>query len=134
MKILSVFLFSAGWLISQRPQKGPAPAIMAMGKKVYTERCMTCHQVDGVGAQNMIPPLTKTEYVLGNKSRLIQILLNGMTGDITVNGEIYSGEMPSHKSLTDAEMAAVLTYIRNSFGNKASVVSKIEVQKLRGNQ
>jgi cytochrome c len=74
----------------------PTAAVMAAGKTIYIQRCMTCHQVDGTGAQNMIPPLIKTDYVLGAIAPLIKILLNGMTGEIKVNGDIYAGEMPSH--------------------------------------
>jgi mono/diheme cytochrome c family protein len=104
---------------------------MSIGKKVYTQHCMTCHQVDGVGAQNMIPPLIKTDYVLGDKARLIRILLNGMKGEIKVNGDMYSNEMPSQALLKDNEIAAVLTYVRKSFGNKATSVTMGEVKNIR---
>ncbi|GAB3921331.1 hypothetical protein GCM10028827_04380 [Mucilaginibacter myungsuensis] len=92
---------------------------------------MTCHQVDGTGAQNMIPPLIKTEYVLGDKTTLIKILLNGLSGEIKVNGDVYAGEMPSQAFLKDSEIAAVLSYVRNSFGNKAGLVTNAEVRKSR---
>jgi mono/diheme cytochrome c family protein len=102
-----------------------------LGKTIYTQRCMTCHQVDGSGAQNMIPPLIRTDYTLGEKSDLIKTLLNGMTGEIVVNGDGYSGEMPSVKDLSDAEIAAVLTYVRKNFGNNESAVTEMEVKKVR---
>src|SRR5690349_4639707 len=99
-------------LLSQAQTKAKPTSSMSIGKAVYTQRCMPCHQVDGRGAENMIPPLVKTEYILGAKARLISILLNGMKGEIKVNGDMYSNEMPSQASLTDSEIAAVLTYVR----------------------
>lgn len=113
-------------------QKKPVTAnLMLTGKAIYAKRCMTCHQVDGSGAQNMIPPLVKTGQVLGNKTQLVKIILNGMNGEIRVNGDVYAGEMPAQRDLTDKEIAAVLTYIRNSFGNKASGVTAGEVRIIR---
>lgn len=127
--LIALLSFSAMLL---RAQKKAAPALsMLTGKQIYTKHCMTCHQVDGTGAQNMIPPLIKTDYVLGDKSRLIKILLNGLKGEIKVGGDLYAGEMPSQASLKDNEIAAVLTYVRNSFGNKASAVTIGEVKKMR---
>jgi mono/diheme cytochrome c family protein len=121
-------------MISQAQKKAAPASSMSIGKRIYTQHCMTCHQADGSGAQNMIPPLIKTEYVLGPKERIIKIVLNGMSGEITVNGDIYSGEMPSQASLKDEEIAAVLTYVRKSFGNKASAVTIGEVKKIRASK
>jgi mono/diheme cytochrome c family protein len=118
-------------MLSQAQKKSEPTSTMSIGKKVYTQHCMTCHQVDGVGAQNMIPPLIKTDYVLGDKARLIRILLNGMKGEIKVNGDMYSNEMPSQALLKDNEIAAVLTYVRKSFGNKATSVTMGEVKNIR---
>jgi mono/diheme cytochrome c family protein len=118
---------------SKAQRKAVLDSNMLMGQKIYLQRCITCHQVDGGGAQNMIPPLIKTDYVLGDKTRIIKILLNGMKGEIMVNGDMYSNEMPSQGFLTDKEIAAVLTYVRNSFGNKASMVTTGEVKKIRAN-
>ncbi len=91
------------------------------GKALYAQHCQTCHQIDGAGAQNMVPPLIKTDYVLGDKTKLIKILLNGLSGE----------EMPSQAALKDSEIAAVLSYVRRSFGNKASTVTAVEVKKAR---
>jgi mono/diheme cytochrome c family protein len=112
-------------------QNKVAPSSMSAGKAVYEQYCITCHQVDGVGAQNMIPPLIKTSYVLGDKTTFIKIILNGMSGEIKVNGEMYSNEMPSQAFLQDEDIASVITYVRNSFGNKASAVTADEVKKTR---
>lgn len=114
-----------------KAQSTPASAGMQTGKLIYVQRCATCHQQDGAGAQNMIPPLIKTEYVLGDKARLIAILLNGLKGEMTVDGNIYGNEMPAQADLRDSEIAAVLTFVRNNFGNKASAVSTKAVQQVR---
>ncbi|AMJ68164.1 cytochrome C [Hymenobacter sp. PAMC 26628] len=112
----------------------PAPALLAQGKQVYTQYCLSCHQADGGGVQNMNPPLTKTEYVLGDKARLTNILVHGFAEKVEIQGETYRNVMPAHDFLTDAQMAAVLTYVRNSFGNKASAVSVAEVKATRASK
>ena len=104
---------------------------MLIGRNVYVQHCQTCHQVDGGGAQNMIPPLIKTEYVLGDKPRLIKTIINGMKGEMKVSGVMYGNEMPAQAVLTDHEIAAVLSYVRKSFGNNASPVTINDVKKVR---
>jgi mono/diheme cytochrome c family protein len=118
-------------MLSQAQKKSTGNDYMLIGKNVYIQHCQTCHQVDGGGAQNMIPPLIKTEYVLGDKARIIKIILNGMNGEIKVNGDIYGNEMPSQAILKDNEIAAVLSYVRKSFGNNASRVTIDEVRNVR---
>ena len=118
-----------------RPAAGaPAPALLAQGKQVYTQYCLSCHQADGGGVQNMNPPLIKTTYVLGDKARLTNILVHGFAEKVEIDGETYRNVMPAHDFLTDAQMAAVLTYVRNSFGNKASAISVAEVKAIRANK
>ncbi|MGI4887391.1 MAG: c-type cytochrome [Janthinobacterium lividum] len=112
----------------------PAPVLLAQGKKVYTKYCLTCHQADGGGVSSMNPPLIKTTYVLGDKARLTNILVHGFSEKVDINGETYNNVMPAHDFLTDTEMAAVLTYVRNSFGNKASAVSVAEVKATRASK
>lgn len=101
------------------------------GKKVYESYCLACHQDNGLGIPKMYPPLAKTVYVTGDKKRLIGIVLNGMEDPIEIDGETYSNVMASHSFLKDQEIADVLTYVRNSFGNKASAVTPEEVKKVR---
>jgi mono/diheme cytochrome c family protein len=108
----------------------PAASIAA-GKKVYMQYCLTCHQADGGGVPRMNPPLIKTEYVLGDKARMINIVLKGFSEDVEINGQYYTNTMPPMNMLTDQEIADVLTYVRNSFGNKASSVKLAEVKRLR---
>jgi mono/diheme cytochrome c family protein len=116
---------------SKSASAAPSAASMAAGKKVYSTICISCHQADGGGVPNMNPPLIKTTYVLGNKSKLISILLNGFNENVEINGNTYSNTMPSQDFLKDQEIADVLTYVRNSFGNKASAVTAAEVKKAR---
>jgi mono/diheme cytochrome c family protein len=130
-KTVLVLALSLLSMISQAQKKSTPASNMVTGEKIYKQHCMTCHQADGSGAQNMIPPLIKTDYVLGPKAPIIKILLNGMKGEIKVNGDIYAGEMPSQDTLKDSEIAAVLTYVRKSFGNNASVVTMNDVKKVR---
>ncbi len=113
------------------PNKAAIQASIANGKQVYATQCLMCHQEDGGGVLNLNPPLTKTKYVLGDKTRLIQIVLKGLSGEIEVNGDTYRNMMPPRNTLSDQEIADVLTYVRNSFGNKASAVTPAEVKAVR---
>lgn len=133
-----IVCLSAAQLFAQAPKKavkkpvaGGLTASIASGKKVYTLYCVSCHQLDGGGVQNMNPPLIKTTYVLGDKGKLIKIVLNGFSDNVEINGNTYSNTMPSLSILKDQEIADVLTYVRNSFGNKAAAVNIAEVKKAR---
>lgn len=101
------------------------------GKTVFDENCLACHQADGRGVPGMNPPIIKTEWVLGDKTRLINILLKGLKTPLTINGEQFHNPMPAQNFLTDQQIADVLTYIRSNFGNKASAVKVEEVKKVR---
>jgi len=109
----------------------PLAASIARGQRVYKNVCLTCHQADGGGVPNMNPPLSKTSYVLGDKKRLIGIVLNGLKGPNEIEGETYNNSMPAQAYLTDLNVADVLTYVRNNFGNKASAIGPDEVHALR---
>lgn len=109
----------------------PLKAAMLRGKAVYAKTCITCHQADGGGLGNMNPPLIKTEYVLGDKARMIHIVLNGFKEDVEIDGQTYQNTMPAQSYLKDDEIADVLTYVRNSFGNKASMVKAADVKAER---
>lgn len=106
-------------------------ATMERGKKVYTQYCATCHQPDGGGVPGLNPPLEKTAYVLGSKTKLIRIVLKGMSTQEEIDGETYSNTMAPHNFLTDQQIADVLTYVRNSFGNKAIAVTPGDVKYVR---
>lgn len=106
-------------------------ASMARGKIVYGKICIACHMADGNGVPMMNPPLINTTYVLGDKTKLITIVLNGFKEDVEINGQTYSNVMTPHKDLTDQQIADVLTYVRRSFGNKATSIKTSEVKKVR---
>lgn len=101
------------------------------GWKLYSIYCTSCHQNNGKGDNNRFPPLAGSEYVTGDKTRLINILLNGLEGEITVNGKKYNGLMPQFSHLDDHAIAALLTHIRSRFKNNAPPVSSVEVKKAR---
>jgi mono/diheme cytochrome c family protein len=107
-------------------------ASIERGKKVYENTCLACHQVNGSGVPGMNPPLKKTKWVLGDKKTLIGVVLKGLDKEIEVNDETYSNTMPSFAMLSDKEIADVLTFVRNNFGNKASPVTEADVKKVRG--
>ncbi len=104
---------------------------MNRGKKVYDKVCLSCHMADGGGVPKMNPPLIQTSYVLGDKKKIIYIVLHGMNDRIPIEDEYFSNNMASHADLTDQQIADVLTYVRNSFGNKADAVSISEVKAVR---
>lgn len=101
------------------------------GWKLYSIYCKNCHQQNGKGDNNRFPPLAGSEYVTGDKDRLITILLNGLQGEITVAGKKYNGLMPPFGHLDDHDIASILTNIRSRYKNNASAVSSDEVKKVR---
>tara|TARA_B100002019_G_scaffold293412_1_gene320831 strand:- start:611 stop:1741 length:1131 start_codon:yes stop_codon:yes gene_type:complete len=111
------------------------------GKEVYMKAsagggmCFTCHQVNGEGLAGQFPPLAGSDWVLGDKDRLIKISMYGLMGEIEVNGVKYNNVMAPPGippgSLTDDQIANVLTYIRNDWGNSASAVTSDEVATVR---
>lgn len=109
----------------------PAANENPVGEKVYKQYCFACHQMDGNGVPGNFPPLTETEWVNGDKERLIKLVINGMEGPIEVKGETYNNVMTAHGFLSDEEIAGVLTYVRSNFGNNSSAVTVEEVQQVR---
>jgi mono/diheme cytochrome c family protein len=136
--IILILFIPVSFLSAQTKKKAsPQPSAKAFhasierGKAVYIKTCIACHQADGNGVPRLNPPLSKTEYVLGDKTRLIEIILNGLNEEIEINGDYYSNPMPPFNTLSDQEIADVLTYIRNNFQNKASAVTASEVKTVR---
>lgn len=135
LSLVTCFSFANSYAQAHKPAAkaptGGLSASVAAGKKVYTLYCLTCHQADGGGVPNMNPPLTKTSYVLGDKNKIIQIVLKGFNENVEINGDTYTNVMPPQATLTDQEVADVLTYVRNSFGNKAAAIKPADVKKVR---
>ncbi len=101
------------------------------GRKIYNIYCLSCHQSDGRGDGNRYPTLVASEWVTGNKNKLISVLLNGLAGPITVNGKQFDDVMPKHDFLTDEEIAKVLSFVRLNFENNASAIHSTEVSLIR---
>lgn len=131
MTFAVAIVFVAIGVMSFSTNKKEAQDQMANGKKLYNQWCMACHQADGSGVPGLNPPLKKTEWVTGDKTRLIKVILNGLNESIEIDGEEYSNPMPAQNHLKDDQIADILTYVRNSFGNKASAVNAAEVKALR---
>ncbi len=111
-------------------KKSPFRISMDSGKVVYAGLCQVCHQADGLGVSNLNPPLTGTQ-VTGEKTKLITIVIRGVATHQEIEGQNYPNVMPANPDMKDAEVADVLTYIRNSFGNKATSVKASEVKTTR---
>ena len=108
----------------------------ALGRQHYLAGCAGCHGNDGAGLARFAPPLAGSEWVVGDERVLIRIVLHGMEGPVEVNGKLYDAPeilpvMPPHSVLDDAELAAILTYIRNDWGNVADPVERGSVGRIR---
>ncbi|MDE3254171.1 MAG: cytochrome c [Bacteroidota bacterium] len=120
--------------ITQKPVQSAnnLQASITRGKEVYLLQCLACHQIDGGGVANLNPPLDGATAVKANdKARLIRIVLQGLNDRKEIDGEFYANNMAPHPDLTDQQIADVLTYVRNSWSNKASAVTPAEVKAVR---
>ncbi len=127
------------------PAPAPAPAApaeagafvkasddqMKRGAAVYARTCIACHQPTGMGLPPVFPPIANAPIVVGNPELPIKFILQGLMGPITVNGTTYNSMMPPVAGVTDADVADVLTYVRQSFGNKGNPVSADQVKAVR---
>jgi len=105
-------------------------SVVKDGKMLYNTYCASCHKEDGKGISGTFPPLTKTATV-ENKGKLIRTILNGMTGEIEVNGVKYDQAMPSFQFLSDKDIAKVASYVRTELGNSWSAIGETEVMLSR---
>jgi len=110
---------------------GSMDDVMARGQQVFLSNCAACHQPDGTGLPGAFPPLAGSDYLLGDRKQVMATALFGLSGPITVNAADYNGVMPSQGHLPDEDLAAVLTYVLNSWGNDGAAVSAEEVAALR---
>lgn len=134
--------FAPGWQIAARmvwsvcvgswsaSTAGAQEAQIARGKQLFQQHCILCHQASGQGTTGVFPPLAKSDFLLADKARAIRILCEGLSQEIIVNGVKYNGTMPP-STLNDAEVADVLTYARNDWGNAGEAVSAEEVKGVR---
>ena len=102
------------------------------GKEVYTLYCQSCHLEDGKGTPDLNPPLAKADYLKKPSKTLIGVILDGQSGEVVVNGKKYNAMMPPQPYLTDEQIADVLNYVRNSWGNKIpGTITPAAVKALR---
>ena len=101
------------------------------GQALFAGTCSTCHQPNGEGMAGVFPPLAKSDYVAANPKRIVDIMLHGLSGPVTVNGQDYNSVMPPMSQLTDDEIANIGTYVLNSWGNPGGRIMKTEVAERR---
>jgi mono/diheme cytochrome c family protein len=103
-----------------------------LGRHIFMANCAACHQATGLGLPGAYPPLAGSEWAIGSDERIIRIVLNGLSGPITVKGTPFNSSMPSlGPSLRDVQLAAALSYVRSEWGNSAPAVSPDKVKKIR---
>jgi mono/diheme cytochrome c family protein len=134
-------LLAAACLLSFTPlihaqEAAPSAESLARGQTVYMQVCFACHQPTGLGLPGMFPPLASSDWVAANKpDRIIRMVLHGFTGPITLNGKPFTSPAPlmppQGAALSDKQIADVLTYVRNNFGNKAAAVTPEQVAAIR---
>ncbi|MEP7144314.1 MAG: cytochrome c [Ferruginibacter sp.] len=111
-------------------QDGTLKESMKRGEDVYSANCASCHQATGEGVEAVFPPLANTVY-LKNQKKIIGIILNGQTGEITVGGKKYNTPMAALSQLSDIEIADVLNFVSNSWGNKNPMIKAAQVKAER---
>jgi len=110
---------------------GSFEELMAVGKTAYEANCAACHQANGEGLPGAFPPLAASDYLDGKREDVLAVALFGLSGPITVNDQEYNAVMPSMGHLSDAELAAAMTYVFNAWGNDYAAVTPEEVAALR---
>lgn len=103
------------------------------GKRLYEINCANCHQKDGTGLGKLMPPLQNSDYMMADVSRTAHIIKHGQQGEIVVNGQTYNNKMPANPHLTNMEIAQIMTYIYNIWGNKEGVISSKDVDNFLAN-
>ena len=118
-------------LVHQAEVAGAAASQMASGERLYMSNCSACHQATGAGLPGAFPPLASADYLLADKRRAIETTLAGRSGPITVNGVEYNTVMPAVAYLKDEELADIMTFVLNAWGNNGGTVTAAEVAEVR---
>jgi mono/diheme cytochrome c family protein len=147
--IFAITTFWGGWYMAQNnkdfradvfdpefqvggpPPEPPPYDPIAKGARLYSSQCATCHQSDGQGVPGVYPPLTGSSWVLDSRVKPTAILIHGLNGPIEVLGNTYNGNMPAVGDWSDRDISAVLTYIRQAWGNTAEGISEEQVAEAR---
>ena len=98
------------------------------GQNLYTKHCSNCHQLNGEGLGRLIPPLAEADFLIEQQEAAICGIKHGMQGEIIVNGVAYNQPMPANKALTDLEIAQIMTYVGNSWGNELGLFRAEEIR------
>ncbi len=98
------------------------------GKEIYDQNCANCHQKDGGGFKELYPPIANSDF-LKNKNQVIQIIKFGYTAPLKVNGKIYHQEMPANPQLQKLDVAELVTYIYNEWGNEKKITEIHEIEQ-----
>jgi nitrite reductase (NO-forming) len=101
------------------------------GQALFAGTCSVCHQANGAGMPGVFPPLAKSDFLAADVKRAIGVVLQGLSGKVTVNGQEYNSVMPPMSQLNDDEVANILTYVLNSWGNPGGTVAMEDVRKAR---
>jgi cytochrome c551 len=101
------------------------------GRRLYLQHCANCHQDDGTGLGRLIPPLKDADYMMESIERTVCIIKNGLEGEITVNGVQYNQPMPANKQLTNIEVAEIVTFLHNTWGNHRGTIGVKTVEKIQ---
>lgn len=115
----------------QLSQQEDLAASKARGEVIYGRSCSSCHMSDGKGMAGTFPPLAQADYLLEDPERAVHIILHGQAEEIVVNGETYDMPMPAQAHLDDQEVADVMNYILNSWGNDGGTMSAKKVKEIR---
>ena len=128
---ISVITFGIAVLNAGLPNQNLTESIKR-GKEVYSLYCQNCHMEDGKGTPDINPPVAKADYLKKPSKTLINVILQGQSGEVVVNGKKYNALMPAQDYLTDIQIADVLNYVRNSWGNKIpGTITPASVKALR---
>ncbi len=111
-------------------QKEALKESIARGAEIYINECATCHMEDGQGMIGVFPPLAKSDYLMADTDRAIKVILEGLSDELVVNGETYYGEMIP-VDLSDQEIADIMNYIRNTWGNEGEMLREEDVKQHR---
>lgn len=133
LKLLALATFAATVTVAAETAKPAAPNAdtLKRGQAVYNRTCIACHQPTGLGIPPVFPPLAGSEWVAMDASVAVRNIVQGMVGPVTVKGATYNGMMPPVAGVSDKDIADVITYVRNSFGNSGAEVTEAEVKAIK---
>lgn len=124
LTLACTFILITNFVIAQETD---LDASIDRGSTIYSSNCASCHMINGTGIQGVYPPLANADSLMNDIPRLVTSVLKGVQGPTVVNGVAYYGAMQSY-SLTDKQVADLLNFMRNSWGNEGDAVSPADIQ------